>query len=40
MLAAVITMKKATEVRSSAQHVLVGCLRAAGRVGDIDCLLC
>src|SRR5262249_36782228 len=40
MLAAVITMKKATEVRSSAQPVLVGCLGAAGRVGDIGCLLC
>jgi hypothetical protein len=33
-----VTMKKATEVRSSAQPVLVGCLGAMARVGDIDCL--
>jgi hypothetical protein len=35
-----VTMKKATEVRSGAQTVLVGCLGAAARVGDIGCLLC
>src|SRR5215831_13811957 len=29
-----VTMNKATEVRSSAQPVLVGCLGPAGRVGD------
>src|SRR5215469_12093652 len=35
-----VTMKKATEVRSSAQPVLVGCLGVMARVGDIGCLLC
>jgi hypothetical protein len=34
-----VTMKKATEVSSGAQPVLVGCLGAMARVGDIDCLL-
>src|SRR5262249_18063301 len=34
-----VTMKKAPEVRASAQPVLVGCLGAMARVGDIGCLL-
>src|SRR5580704_16169432 len=33
-----VTMKKAAEVRSSAQPVLVGCLGAMAAVGGIDCL--
>jgi hypothetical protein len=35
-----VTMKKATEVRSSAQPVLLGCLGSMARVGDIGCLFC